>query len=286
MKKLYTLIVVLLITVTSFAQAPNKMSYQAIVRDINNNLLADTTVGTQISILQGSASGTAVYVETINTATNTNGLVTFEIGTGTPVSGDFSTIDWGADTFFLKTETDSTGGSNYTITGTSQMLSVPYALYAKTSGSSMPGPQGIQGEQGLKGDTGDTGLLSSGTATGNTPYWDGTSWVLNSSNIYNNGSNVGIGVSNPGSTLEVSGTVTAAGLNSIGADIVKSVETDANVNLTSATYNKSVIVVVKNTGISNIMIIYSDGNMSSLSPGTTGLFIASYSNNFSFIKSF
>lgn len=274
MKKLYTLIVALIITVSSFAQAPDKMSYQAIVRGISNNLLTDTAVGTQISILQGSVSGTAVYVETINATTNTNGLVTFEIGTGTVVSGDFSTIDWGADTFFLKTETDPAGGTNYTITGTSQMLSVPYALYAKTSGSSLPGPAGTDG------------LLSSGTTAGNTPYWDGSDWVTNSSNIHNNGGNVGIGVDDPSSALEVSGTVTAAGLNSIGVDIVKSLETTTNVNITNSPYNKSVIVVVKNIGLSDITVVYESSSSMNLSPGLTGLFIIAYSNNFSFIKSF
>jgi len=87
----------------------------------------------QVSILQGSAGGTAVYVETHTPATNADGLVTIEIGAGTVVSGDFSAIDWSAGPYFLKTETDPAGGINYTITGTSQLLSVPYALYAKTA---------------------------------------------------------------------------------------------------------------------------------------------------------
>ncbi|MEN3325159.1 hypothetical protein VP395_15590 [Mariniflexile soesokkakense] len=160
MKKLYTLIATVLFTAISFAQTPSKVSYQAIVRDVNNNLITNQNIGTQISILQGSSSGTAIYVETQNASTNINGLVTLEIGTGTPVSGDFPTIDWGTDTYFLKIETDPTGGSNYTITGTSQMLSVPYALYAKTSGSSTPGPQGpagLNGADGLDGATGPMG---------------------------------------------------------------------------------------------------------------------------------
>ncbi|MBP0903791.1 hypothetical protein ACFSKN_04315 [Mariniflexile gromovii] len=159
MKKLYTLIAALFITAISLAQSPSKISYQAIIRDVNNNLLTNQSIGTQISILQGSSSGTAVYIETQNASTNMNGLVTLEIGTGTPVSGDFSTIDWGADTFFLKIETDPSGGNNYTITGTSQMLSVPYALYAKSSGSSTPGPQGPAGLDGADGLDGATGAM-------------------------------------------------------------------------------------------------------------------------------
>jgi hypothetical protein len=87
----------------------------------------------QISILQGSASGTVVYVETQKPTTNANGLVSIEIGGGTVVNGAFATIDWANGLYFIKTETDPTGGTNYTITGTNQLLSVPYALHAKTA---------------------------------------------------------------------------------------------------------------------------------------------------------
>ena len=135
MKKLYTFIAVLLMTASTFAQTPEKMSYQAVVRDSGDNLVSSQPVGMQISILQTTATGTAVYVETQTPTTNVNGLVTLEIGTGTVVSGDFTTIDWSTDSYFIKTETDPTGGSSYTITGTSQLLSVPYALHAKTAES-------------------------------------------------------------------------------------------------------------------------------------------------------
>jgi uncharacterized protein (TIGR02145 family) len=87
----------------------------------------------QISILQGSASGTAVYVETQTPTTNANGLVSIEIGAGTMLSGDFTTIDWANGTYFIKTETDPAGGNSYSITGTSQLLSVPYAMHAKSA---------------------------------------------------------------------------------------------------------------------------------------------------------
>jgi uncharacterized protein (TIGR02145 family) len=117
------------------AQSPEKMSYQAVIRDANDDLVAGSTVGMQVSILQGSAEGTAVYVETHTPATNANGLMTIEIGAGTGVSGDFSAIDWSAGPYFLKTETDPAGGTNYTITGTSQLLSVPYALHSNTTDS-------------------------------------------------------------------------------------------------------------------------------------------------------
>ena len=133
MKKIFTIIAVGLITASAFAQAPEKMSYQAVVRDGSNALVSSSSVGMQISILQGSSSGTVVYVETQTPTSNANGLVSVEIGGGTLVSGDFTTIDWANGPYFVKTETDPTGGSSYTITGTSQLLSVPYALYAKNA---------------------------------------------------------------------------------------------------------------------------------------------------------
>ena len=120
-----------LLSAIVFAQSPEKMSYQAVVRDASDDLVIDTNVGIQISILQGSADGTALYIEKHFPTTNTNGLVTVEIGMGTVVSGNFSFINWADGPYFLKTETDLNGGANYTITGTSQLLSVPYALYAK-----------------------------------------------------------------------------------------------------------------------------------------------------------
>jgi len=125
----------LLIITSIWAQSPEKMSYQAVVRDASNDLIKGTKIGMQISILQNATDGTAVYVETQTPTTNANGLVTIEIGNGVVVSGDFSTIDWSADSYFIKTETDPAGGSSYTIIGTSQLLSVPYALHAKTTES-------------------------------------------------------------------------------------------------------------------------------------------------------
>lgn len=116
-----------LITTTILAQTPEKMSYQAVIRDSGNKLVQNKTVSMRISILQGSPDGSSVYSETQNPTTNANGLVSIEYGSG---SG-FITIKWENGPYFIKTETDPNGGSNYSITGTSQMLSVPYALYSK-----------------------------------------------------------------------------------------------------------------------------------------------------------
>ncbi len=134
MKKIFTILTAVLITATIWAQSPEKMTYQSVIRNASDQLVTNQGMGMQISILQGSANGTAVYVETHSTTSNANGLVTIEIGTGA-TSDDFSSIDWENGPYFLKSETDPTtsGGTNYTITGTSQLLSVPYALYAKTA---------------------------------------------------------------------------------------------------------------------------------------------------------
>jgi hypothetical protein len=135
MKRLFTILAVVLLTATMWAQnPPQKMSYQAVIRNSSNALVSTSPVGMQISILLGSETGTPVYVETQTPTTNTNGLATIEIGGGTPVTGTFAGIDWSAGPYFIKTETDPLGGTVYTITGTSQLLSVPYALYSKTAG--------------------------------------------------------------------------------------------------------------------------------------------------------
>jgi hypothetical protein len=133
MKKI-TLALLLLSSFTILlAQAPQKMSYQSVIRNTDGKLVSGTLVNIKTSILSGSASGIATYVETQTTTTNNNGLATIEIGGGTPVIGTFSGVNWGAESHFVKTEIDPTGGSNYTISGTSQLLSVPYALYAGSS---------------------------------------------------------------------------------------------------------------------------------------------------------
>ena len=135
MKRISTFLFAIFMAYSLFAQSPEKMSYQAVVRDINGNLITNETINMQISILQGSASGTAVYAETQSVLTNINGLLSIEIGMGDVQSGSFSAINWAEGPFFLKTETDPEGGTNYTITGISQLLSVPYALHAKEAES-------------------------------------------------------------------------------------------------------------------------------------------------------
>ncbi|MDB4606060.1 hypothetical protein OAG83_01860 [Cyclobacteriaceae bacterium] len=109
------------------------MSYQAVIRGTDNILYTNQDVGMQIGILQGSASGDLLYLENHTPTTNKNGLISIEIGAGSSVSGSFADIDWSKGPYFILTMTDPTGGTNYSITGTSQLLSVPYALHAQTA---------------------------------------------------------------------------------------------------------------------------------------------------------
>jgi hypothetical protein len=162
MRKLFTFFAAVLLTGTMWAQSPQQMSYQAVIRNSSNALITNHSVGMQITILQGSATGTVVYTEIKTATTNANGLVSVEFGGGV----GFDTITWANGPYFIQTETDPTGGTNYTIAGTSQLLSVPFALYAKVSGSSTPGPQGSVGLTGATGATGAIGPVGPTGATG------------------------------------------------------------------------------------------------------------------------
>lgn len=136
MKKITTLITIMVLCLASvFAQAPEKFNYQAVVRNASNQLMSNASVGVRVSILQGSSSGSAVYVETQTVTTNANGLMTVEIGGGNAQQGTFANIDWSDGPYFLKVETDPNGGSNYSVTSSQQLLSVPYAQYAEEAGN-------------------------------------------------------------------------------------------------------------------------------------------------------
>ena len=154
MKKLYFLLLSVSLTLSAWAQAPEKMSYQAVVKDASSGLVTNQKIGMQMSILQG-AEGTAVYVETHQPTTNSNGLVSISVGTGAPTSGSFRDIDWSKGPYFLQTEIDPAGAISYTISGKSEMKSLPYAFHATTA------------ENGLK----------AGTTKGQMMFWDDEAWV-------------------------------------------------------------------------------------------------------------
>ena len=156
MKNLFLITLLILASFEALSQAPEKISYQAIIRNSSNQLLINQNIGMRIGVLQGSMTGSVMYSEIHNTTTNQNGLVSIEMGTGNVLTGTFASIDWANGPYYVQIETDPTGGTNYTLTSTSQLLSVPYALYAKTAGSStlnwaITGNQGVIPSQNFVG---------------------------------------------------------------------------------------------------------------------------------------
>jgi uncharacterized protein (TIGR02145 family) len=148
MKRINTLFAALLLVITGYAQSPDKFNYQAVIRNTDGSIRANQSVALQIAILQGSVSGSSIFVETHNLTTSAQGLVNVVIGNGSNVSGSLNGINWAAGPFFLKISLDGLE------MGTSQLLSVPYAKYAEKAGNSM-----------------------NGTKPGDMMYWNGTSWI-------------------------------------------------------------------------------------------------------------
>jgi hypothetical protein len=154
--------------VVSGPKTPQKMSYQAVIRNSNDSLLISTPIGMRISLVQGTPTGTVVFSETQTATTNANGLVSLQIGMGTVVTGTFACIDWASGPYYVKTETDLTGGTNYTIISSNELLSVPYALFSANGPTGAQGPAGPQGPIGLTGATGPQGSIGLTGANGAT----------------------------------------------------------------------------------------------------------------------
>jgi len=223
-----------------WAQTPQRFNYQAVVRDANGEIVKDQDVSVKTLIRKGSMAGSSVYTETHSPTTNAYGVVSIPVGGGTVVAGNFLTIDWGTDSYYISIELDIAGGTEFVEMGTAQLLSVPYALYAEKSAQPGPtgetgeqgptgetgeqgptgatgptgetgeqgptgatGPTGETGEQGPTGATGADGMDITGT-TGQTLRHNGTDWEA-SSMLFNTGSKVGVGTDSPGGRLEVKG---------------------------------------------------------------------------------
>jgi len=135
MKKLVFLLFTFLFTISSFSQAPQGISYQAVAFNLGGSPIDNGNIGIKISIIDNSISGTVVYSETHSKTTNAQGLFNLNIGQGSAIAGSFSSINWGTNSKFLKVEVDPAGGTNYTNIGTNQLMSVPYALFAENISS-------------------------------------------------------------------------------------------------------------------------------------------------------
>jgi len=178
MKSIFTTFFAVTLTIVVFAQAPQSFSYQAIVRDDTGTLITEQEVSIRVSILENSELGAVAYSETHSPTTNAYGLMVLQVGQGSVVSGSFLGINWAEKHHYIKIEIDPNGGTSYIEMGTSQLLSVPYALHAETAGN-------VEDYWDL---------------SGNTLYPENTSW------------NVGIGTNNPGAKLEVKGSEPATAL--------------------------------------------------------------------------
>lgn len=153
MKKVIYFFILLLISASSFSQVPQGISYQAVVRNSSNALVANAPVSAFITILKDSANGSLVYGEIDNATTNANGLFSVVIGKGQSQIGSLSNINWGSGVYYIRSAIDPAGGTNRTIVGSSQILSVPYALYAANG-------------------------TANGNKVGDMQYWDGSKWTL------------------------------------------------------------------------------------------------------------
>ena len=129
---LFVTIALTAITLTSKAQAPNSFNYQAVVRNHAGMTLTNQDVSIKISIRQGYASGPSIYTEKFDATTNQHGLINLAVGTGV-TTDDFNSIEWANGPYFIETNMDANGGTNYTLMGSSQLMSVPYSLHAETA---------------------------------------------------------------------------------------------------------------------------------------------------------
>ena len=172
MKKLITLISAVLVAQLSlftslYAQVPQGFNYQAVARTSTGIAVTNQAIGLQLSIRQGSSTGTIVYTETHSVISNNIGLLNVTAGNGNPTFGSFSAINWGSGIYYMEISMDISGGTSYSLMGTQQLMSVPYALYAGNATTGATGPTGAAGSIGSTGATGNIGLTGTTGATGN-----------------------------------------------------------------------------------------------------------------------
>lgn len=237
MKKIL-LIILAFIAITVNAQSPEGFKYQALIRDASGSVLSSQAVGLRVTIIQTTPSGTEVYQETFSVTTSQYGLVDVIVGQGTVVSGVFSTIDWGADDYFIKTEMNP--GSGYITMGTSQLLSVPYAMYSSKAGYAPQDTVEINAGAGIDvvGTFPSFTVTNTDTlpemptgATDNTIYYDGSGWA-SSSFLLNDGAHLGVNGLNSSYKLYVN---SPAGNGNL-ASFYRNIDDYININDTTNDY--------------------------------------------------
>ena len=132
----FRIIIMIFFPIFAIAQAPQKINFQSILRNSLGEVIGNKSVSLKITMLSGSINGSSVYSETHAKTTDASGLISLQIGNGTLISGIFANIDWGGASHFIKLEADFSGGSNYVVLGTQELMSVPYAMYATKTDTS------------------------------------------------------------------------------------------------------------------------------------------------------
>lgn len=185
------------------AQSPQSFKYQGVARNSNGSEISNGAISVRFSILNGSISGPILYQETHNLSTNLLGLFTASLGTGFVSQGVFNQIDWGNGSKFLKVELDANGGSNFSDMGTSQLLSVPYSLFAQRAGSLENSPVLTLNGNDLTISGGNTITLPGGGGSSNLTAGQGISIV---NNVVSNTAQDQVVSITGGGTITVSGT--------------------------------------------------------------------------------
>ena len=154
MKNIIFTLCISMLCIQIIAQAPQAFNYQGVARDLSGNPISNQDFGIEIAILQGTTTGSPVFIETHFVRTNDSGLFALQIGNGDAVNNSFDEIAWENGSHFLQVSMDENGGSNFQLIGTSQLISVPYALYAERSGDAIWN----QNDKGIDYNDGNVGL--------------------------------------------------------------------------------------------------------------------------------
>jgi hypothetical protein len=271
------IIIMLFFPFFAFAQAPQKINFQSILRNSSGEIVANKAVNLRISLLAVSANGSNVFTETHAKTTDASGLISIQIGMGTLVSGVFNSINWGNQAHFIKLEADFNGGSNYVVLGTQELMSVPYALYAGKTDTSV---LNLTSRFSTKLNVTDFPL---GTTTGNIQYWNGTTWVNLAPGLPGqviSMSSTGIpfwsGAAYPTLTTSSVSSITSTSVNSggnISSDGGAAVSARGLVYATTSnpTLSNSVLTIGSGTGSFS-------GSITGLTPNTT-YYVRAYATN-------